>query len=167
MRPFIRLRRIQGDNKKVQSLCVKTKIGGQEVLLIKPQTFMNHSGEAVKKLLNYYKIPLVHLWVVYDDVDLALGSIKIKPSGKGKSKHNGVRAIVTSLKTPEFIRFRVGIGKEKTVPTKRYVLEKVRGRDKKLFDEGVQAAADAIIFSYANGLEAAMVKYNTRERNEE
>jgi len=80
-----------------------------EVLLFKPQTFMNGSGQAVKKLSTYYQIPATNIWVIHDDVDINLGKLKIRMGGSGGG-HHGVESIIESLGTDKFLRFRLGIG---------------------------------------------------------
>lgn len=100
-------------NKKAKSLTKKVKIKKDEVLLVKPQTFMNNSGEAVASLTAYYKVKPENVVVIHDELDLPLGKIQIKFGG-GTAGHNGLESIVKSLGTDRFVRIRMGIGK----PTK-------------------------------------------------
>lgn len=96
--------------KKFEALCGKGKIDGHDVLLLKPQTFMNCSGSSVQKALSFFKIPENHMIVVFDDLDLPFGQIKTRFGG-GHSGHNGVRSILDHVSNDKFYRLKIGIGR--------------------------------------------------------
>lgn len=132
---------------------------GHLLLLAQPQTFMNRSGLAVQALVAYYKIPLHDLIVIYDDLALAPGRLRIR--GKGSAGgHNGVRSIIHYLRTDEFPRLRIGIG---PVPEGwtgvDYVLGEV-ARDDAVLNTAIERAADAVLCWAAEGLEVAMRTFN-------
>ncbi len=106
---------------------VTARIG--EVLLVKPVTFMNKSGFAIRALVDFYKAAPSDVWVVHDDIDLPLGKIRIRSSG-ASAGHNGVSSIIEQLKTDKFIRFRLGIGRGKE-STGRQTDKNIRHRDRK------------------------------------
>lgn len=146
---------------KYHALTNTAEIGGQGVLVMKPTTFMNLSGEAVGEAARFYKIPADHVLVISDDVDLPLGKLRIRRSGSAGG-HNGLKSIIQHLGTDQFPRLRVGVGGK---PNPDYdmadwVLSKVTGEDRKLLDETVKRAADAVECILKNGVEQAMNKYN-------
>lgn len=167
------------ENKKLQSLMAQKFIKGTEIILAKPQTFMNASGYPVKKLVDYYQIELAEIWVVHDDLDLPLGKIKIRIGG-GIAGHHGLESIIRELESGDFIRFRLGIGHplkgdewyvsqggpvDKNVKHKEveeYVLEEFRGKDKVEAEKMIKKAVGAIELALESGLEAAMNKYNLK-----
>ena len=94
---------------KFKSLCNKVKIGGNDVVLLKPQTYMNSSGEAVLECMRFYKIPVENLVVIFDDVSLDVGTIRIKRNGSSGG-HNGIKSIINLIGTDEFKRIKIGVG---------------------------------------------------------
>jgi PTH1 family peptidyl-tRNA hydrolase len=143
----------------------KTSAGQVEpMLLVKPQTYMNQSGEAVGLVLNYYKdrLTLEDLWVVHDDVDLKLGQIKVQRGG-GSGGHHGIESIAGVVGT-SFVRFRLGIGrpKEKKYDVYNYVLETIKETEMETFSEMVKRATQVIRLAIESGLEVAMNKYNSK-----
>lgn len=102
---------------------------GQRVLLIKPQTFMNHSGEAVGALARYYQVDEEDIFVVYDDLDLPGGKLRIKQGG-GHGGHNGLKSLNAHLSTPEYIRIKIGIGRPSHGDVSAWVLGKAEERDR-------------------------------------
>ncbi len=146
---------------KYHALTNTAEIGGQGVLVMKPTTFMNLSGEAVGEAARFYKIPADHVLVISDDVDLPLGKLRIRRSGSAGG-HNGLKSIIQHLGTDQFPRLRVGVGGK---PNPDYdmadwVLSKITGEDRKLLDETVKRAADAVECILKSGVEQAMNKYN-------
>jgi len=132
----------------------------KRLLLAKPQTFMNLSGQAVSRLVKYYKIPLESLLIVYDDVDLPLESIRIRPNG-GAGGHKGVASIIERLGTKEFPRLRLGIGR----PSGRknaaaHVLQNFTKKENEFLEVTLKRAVDAVLLFVSAGLETAMNKYN-------
>ncbi len=146
---------------KFHALTNTAVIGGQGVLVMKPVTFMNLSGEAVGEAARFYKIPPDHVLVVSDDVDLPLGKLRIRKSGSAGG-HNGLKSIIQHLGTDQFPRLKVGVG-HKPHPDydmADWVLGKLQGEDKKAMDQAAQRAAQAVECLLAHGIDKAMNQYN-------
>lgn len=111
------------NKKKLRAKIAKGKIGRQKIILAKPQTFMNQTGVAVKALKNLYKIPLKNIWLIHDDLDLALGKIRIKKNSTA-SGHKGVQSVIDELGSKNFHRLKIGIGPRPKKDVKKFVLEK-------------------------------------------
>ena len=137
-------------------------INGQKVILVKPLTFMNLSGESIRPLVDYYKIDAGReLIVVSDDINLPAGQIRIRKKGSAGG-HNGLKSIIQHLGTDQFPRLRVGVG-EKPHPDydmADWVLGKFVGEDKKAIDAAVRRAADAVECILAEGIDRGMGKFN-------
>jgi peptidyl-tRNA hydrolase, PTH1 family len=132
----------------------------EDVILAKPQTFMNVSGKSVAQILKYY--PDAQLIVVHDELDLPLGSLKII-KGSGSAGHNGVQSIIDELGTKDFIRVRVGINNPETkqeIPGDAYVLQKFSKKEESVLKEALIKAKEAVDVIQAEGLEAAQTRYN-------
>lgn len=133
----------------------------EKIILIKPQTFMNNSGQAVKSLARFYKIKPHDLWVIHDDIDLPLGKIRISQNSSAAG-HKGVQSIIEELGTQEFIRFRIGI--QPTTPikvtTEKYVLQKIDKAGKVIIDEVMGKVLAAIEVTLAQGVTEAMNEFN-------
>ncbi|OPL07803.1 MAG: peptidyl-tRNA hydrolase [delta proteobacterium ML8_F1] len=132
---------------------------GEKIILLKPQTYMNLSGEAVKRAVDYYGIAPGDLLVVYDDVDIPLGSIRLRKKGSGGT-HNGMRNIVYQLQDDEFPRLRFGIGKNEHIPLTDYVLMNFPREEFDVVRASVRDAASAIEVFIDRGIDAAMNQYN-------
>lgn len=146
---------------RYRALTGEIRAGGQRVLVIKPQTYMNLSGEAVKLAGGFYKIPPDHVLVISDDVALPLGKLRIRAGGSAGG-HNGLKNIIAHLHTDQFPRIRVGVG-QKPHPDydmADWVLSKLTGEDKKIMDEAVKRAADAVECLLKEGVDRAMNRYN-------
>ncbi|MBE3592099.1 MAG: aminoacyl-tRNA hydrolase [Thermoanaerobacter sp.] len=143
---------------KFKSLMGEGHFKGEKVILLKPQTFVNSSGEALYDAVNFYKIPLENVIVIYDDKDLDVGKIRIRKKGSSGG-HNGMKSIIYLLNSEEFPRIRIGIGKPQE-DLVSHVLGKFEESEKKLIDETVIKAADAVIDIIENGIEHAMSKFN-------
>lgn len=136
------------------------EIDTKKVILVKPQTFMNSSGESVIKFKKFYKISNKNIIIIYDDMDLNIGNIRLKAKG-GPGTHNGMKSVVQNLNTEEFIRVRVGIGTPKYKnDIVNYVLEPIPNGERKILDEGIIKAKDSIIEILKNGIDTAMNKFN-------
>jgi PTH1 family peptidyl-tRNA hydrolase len=135
-------------------------IAEKRVTLVKPQTFMNLSGQSVSGLVNFYKVPLDNLIVVYDDLDLPPGMLRLRKKG-GSGGHKGVRDIIERLGTSTFARVRVGIGRPpgKMEPT-AFVLQPFKAGDLLLIEDVVDRVVQAIETWLREGIEAAMTRYN-------
>ena len=136
------------------------EIKGEKVILIKPQTYMNLSGESVIKFKKFYKISNKNIIIIYDDIDLSLGDIRLKAKGSAGS-HNGMKSVVENLNTQEFIRVRVGIGTpENKDDMINYVIGQIPKREREILDESICKAADSVIEILENGIDSAMNKFN-------
>ena len=146
---------------KYRALTNTVELGGQKVLLMKPVTYMNLSGEAVGEAARFYKIPPEHVLVISDDVSLPLGRLRVRKGGSAGG-HNGLKSIIQHLGTDQFPRIRVGVG-EKPHPDydlADWVLGRPQGEDRKAIDEAVKRAADAVECILSQGLERGMGKFN-------
>lgn len=136
------------------------KIGEKSVVLAKPMTFMNASGKSVKKLIDYFEIPLCSVCIVYDDLNLDLGVLRLRPSGSAGG-HNGIQSIIDYLDSQNFPRLRIGIGRPPDdVVWKDYVLSKFSELDREVIDKSIKRAADAIEIFLIEGIQTAMNQYN-------
>lgn len=150
---------VEVNQNKFNALIVQTRIGTEKVLLMKPQTFMNLSGEAVIQAMNFYQIDPEELLVIYDDLDLPSGKLRLREKGSAGG-HNGIKNIIQHLHTQEFNRIRIGVGKNPLIDTKDYVLGKIPAEEKKLFIEVTEEAAKACIDSVKMPFVDVMSKYN-------
>ena len=148
-------------SKKFHSLISEGEIAKRKVLLIKPQTFMNNSGKAIKALITYHKLPTTKLIVVHDDIDLPLGKIKIVKN-RGSAGHKGVESIIKELGTKNFVRLRIGIQPKSGKPRspERFVLRKFTKAEEKIVKEIVKKSCDALKAALEEGREKAMTKFN-------
>ena len=129
---------------KFKALYGDGMINNEKVILLKPQTYMNLSGEAIIKFKEFYKIPVENIIVIYDDIDVDVGKIKIRKKG-GPGTHNGMKSVVKELKSEDFPRIRVGIGKPMFKEMMiGYVLEKLNGEEKEILNESTKIAANAV-----------------------
>lgn len=136
------------------------EINGKKVILAKPQTYMNLSGESIIKFKKFYKLSNKNIIVIYDDMDLNIGDIRLKAKG-GPGTHNGMKSVVDNLNTEEFIRVRVGIGTPKYKDDIiNYVLEQIPKREREILDGSIIKAKDSIIEILENGIDKAMNKFN-------
>ena len=142
-------------------------IAGKKVMLVKPRTFMNDSGQSVRQVLEYFDVPVSDLYVIYDDVDIALGALRIREKGSAGS-HNGMKSIIYQLEDDEFPRFRIGIGAERgEVPLRNYVLSGFEADDLDAMRAAVVRCADAVEVALCEGVGAAMMKYNAAPKTDE
>lgn len=145
---------------KFKALYGTGTINNQKVILVKPQTYMNLSGEAIQEFVNFYKIDTKNILVIYDDIDTMPGKIRIRKSG-GPGTHNGMKSVVGCLSTEDFSRIRVGIGMpENKADLINYVIGYVPEEDYKALQGGVEIAANAVEEILKNGVDIAMNKYN-------
>jgi PTH1 family peptidyl-tRNA hydrolase len=146
---------------KFKALTNILTISGEKVLVMKPVTYMNLSGEAVKPAADFYKIPPSHVLVVLDDTALPVGKLRIRKGGSAGG-HNGLKSVIQHLGTDQFPRIRVGVG-EKPHPDydlADWVLGKFQGEDKKAIDAAVMRAADAVACILQDGVDKGMNKFN-------
>jgi len=144
-----------------QALIAKFPVEKKRLILVKPQTFMNRSGQAIVPLVRYYKIPLENMLIAYDDIDLPFGLIRIRPSG-GAGGHNGLASIINQLGTNIFPRMRVGIGRP---PGKQnaasYVLKNFSASEIDILEIILEKSYEAITVFLQDGIEAAMNRFNS------
>jgi PTH1 family peptidyl-tRNA hydrolase len=156
---------------KLKSDIALFTIHDEKILLAKPQTYMNNSGTAVQLLVNFYKIELQDIWIVYDELDLPLGSIKIRFGGAAAG-HHGVESIMEAIGTDQFWRFRLGIGeshdkmhaisKQEVHDAKDYVLDQFHSNEAGKAREMIKRGADALRTAFEKGMETAMNRFNTK-----
>lgn len=152
--------------RKHRALCGKAVIGGQKVILLKPQTYMNSSGESIRAAADYYKVPPEDILVVYDDISLAPGQLRVRAKGSAGG-HNGIKSIIAHLGTQEFPRVKVGIGeKPPRMDLADYVLGHFSSGEKKIMEEAAKEAADAICEIVNVGIEQAMNDHNRRKEEQ-
>jgi len=157
----IRVERPEG-----KALVGRGKIAGEEVLLAKPQTYMNLSGISVRELLAKYELDLDALLVMWDEVQLPLGTIRIHPDGSAGS-HNGAKSVISAVGTQQFARLRLGCGPEHPLSSRReHVLRPMKKAELGAAAEMLGEAGDAVEMILAQGLDAAMTKYNRRKPTE-
>jgi len=143
-----------------RALTARCKYGDNRLILAKPQTFMNDSGQSVSGLVRFYKLPIRNLMVVYDDVDLPLGSLRIKPAG-GSAGQKGMQSIIERLGTDDFPRMRIGIGRPLgRMDAAAYVLQEFSRSEAALMPDILDKAVDAFLSFVTYGLEKTMTVYN-------
>lgn len=156
----------QHNNIKVKKSKCKALVGeffinGAKIILAKPQTFMNNSGESVLSLMEYFNIDEDKLIVIYDDLDIEMGKIRIRQKGSAGS-HNGMKSIISHLKTNDFMRVRIGIKKPMAVETVPYVLGKVNRKERPNATEAIANAGLACEEIVENGYNSAINRYNKK-----
>ena len=154
--------------KKHKALTGKGRIDGVPVILAKPQTYMNLSGESIRSLVEYYKIdPEEELLVIYDDISLEVGQLRIRRKGSAGG-HNGIKNIIAQLGTDTFQRIKVGVGeKPKGYDLAAYVLGHFHGEDLELMEEGYEKAISATEEILKGEIDAAMNEYNRKVKPKE
>jgi len=142
-------------------------IAGVRVALVKPQTYMNLSGEAVGALARFFKVPPERILIIFDDLDLPLGSIRLRLKG-GAGGHQGVTNIIAHLNTQDFPRVRIGIGRPPgRMPPEAYVLQDFRDDERPIIEQIYQQANSAIQVALAEGFETAMNQFNQYSANDD
>ena len=162
---FMAVDRLAGQNDiplgKVQSKAVlgNGRIAGQQVILAKPQTYMNRSGDSVGPLVNYYRVPLENVLVIYDELDLPFGTLRLRQSG-GSGGHNGMKSIINHL-GQDFPRMRLGIGRPPgRMEPADFVLRDFRGQELEVADALLNDAVLAVETYLTDGIDLAMTKHN-------
>ncbi|MFW5771868.1 MAG: aminoacyl-tRNA hydrolase [Phototrophicaceae bacterium] len=151
---------ISGGKSERKAITAEGVIGGRRVLLAKPQTYMNLSGEAVRALLDFYKIDRERFIVIHDDLDLPLGTLRLRPTG-GAGGQRGIRSIIQHLGTQDFNRVRLGIGRPPgRMDPAAYVLQPFFGDDVITARLVTERAANAVEAWLADGMELAMTRFN-------
>ena len=149
------------DRSKFKSLYADAKIGDKRVLILKPQTYMNNSGQAVTEAMKFYKIPIGKVIVISDDVTLDVGRLRIRAKGSAGG-HNGLKDIIELGGSEEFPRIKIGFGKKPhpDYDIKDWVLGKFPKQDEKVIEESISLAADAALCMIKTDIQTAMNRYN-------
>ncbi len=167
---FLAIDRIANDcgveirNRQCRALTARVTVGAEQVLLAKPETYMNLSGLAVRELLTKHELnPATDLVVIYDELDLPLGTIRIRQRGSSAG-HNGMESVIGALGTQEFLRIRLGVTPDgkKVLEGARYLLKPLRKAQLKIVDEVLDRAAEAVKVILTEGPAAAMNRYNRK-----
>ncbi len=151
------------DRREKKALTGSAFYRGDKLILAKPQTYMNLSGESVRPLMDYYRIAAEDLLVLVDDVNLDVGALRIRRGGSDGG-HNGLKNITENLGTKDYARIRIGAGAPPAGGMIDYVLSGFSAEDRKIIDETVLAAAEAALVFCAEGVDVAMNRYNGRKR---
>lgn len=151
---------------KHKALVGEGRIGGEKVLVVKPQTYMNLSGESLREVMAYYDVSMENLIVIYDDMDLETGTLRIRKKGSAGS-HNGMKSVIYQLQSDEFPRIRIGIGSPAADDWKDYVTGQVTDKEALVLAEAVREAAAALDCILTDGIDIAMNRFNTSRKHED
>lgn len=152
---------------KFRGLYCQGRVSGSQIIYVKPQTFMNRSGECLRGFVDYFRIPLEHLLVLHDDIDLARGRIKVV-SGGGTGGHNGIRSIAQHLGSQDFARMKIGVGRPSVngagqgQPVEQYVLSRMDEEEWQFFCQRMALAEEAETLFLRQGIQACMNAVNGR-----
>ena len=161
---YVKKKNIEGKwSNKFDGDLLKTKYAGEDVLFLKPLTYMNLSGNSVYKVMNYYDIDIKDLLVISDDLDIFLGNFKIKSNGSCGG-HNGLRDIENKIGSSEYKRFKIGISKNSSIDTKDYVLGKFSSEEKDVLNNVFFELSDALDDYFILKFSDLMSKYNKKNR---
>lgn len=153
------------ENRKFQGAFGEGKLNADKIRLLKPLTYMNNSGMAIRAVTDWYKLPPSSLLVIYDDMDLPLGKLRLRLSGSAGG-HNGMKSAIAHLGTQNFPRLRIGIGKQDTIKndssTISYVLGRFSSAENQIVSEVLQLVLEALELAVKQGIEKAMNRYNNR-----
>ena len=155
---------VRVNNRHCRAQTARTQIAGHEVVLAKPETYMNLSGTSVSELVREYQAkPEEDLVLLYDELDLPFGTLRVRPRGRSAG-HNGMQSVIAALGTPEITRVRMGIGPDYPVGDgARYVLSQLKKSQLEVVDQMLDQAADAVRVILAESVEAAMNRFNGKE----
>ena len=155
---------IKVDKLKFKALVGEGRIADQKVLLVKPQTYMNLSGESIREVMNFYKLEPENLIVIYDDIDIEAGTLRIRKFGSAGT-HNGMKSVVYQLQSDRFPRIRLGIGSQKKGDLVNFVIGGFSKEEVPVLEEALQHAVLAAEFIIEDGIDKAMNQYNTKKRS--
>ncbi len=152
---------VKADRAKFRALTHTAELAGQRVLLVKPQTFMNNSGEAVQLAAMFYKVPISHILVLSDDISLPVGKIRVRPEGSAGG-HNGLKSIISRLGAQDFPRVKIGVGAKPhpDYDLADWVLSRFSPEEEKALAPALEHAAAAALELIRNGVQSAAAKYN-------
>ncbi len=143
---------------KMESYIYKTSFDNEEVIFVKPMTYMNLSGLAVSKIVSYYNIDLQDILVIHDDLDLPIATFKVKKNSSSGG-HNGIKSIISELKSEDFGRLKIGIDKNPNIPTDKYVLGKLTKNELDLINNNMPSYLKVIDLFISNGIDYTMQNY--------
>lgn len=145
---------------KLKSLMITGNINGQNVILAKPITYMNNSGDAVQALVAYYNLSLDRIWVIQDDFDLELRKIRVRQEGSSGG-HQGIQSIITAIGSDKIARFKIGIKNKEAdiIPTEKFVLQEFNQTEKRKLKKIIQEAANQIVKALEEGIENLSTEY--------
>lgn len=157
---FLQNENLSLDKNKFAGLWCKSKINGEDVILLEPQTFMNDSGKSVAQLANFFKVAPADILIIHDDMDMPIGKVRIKAAGKSGG-HNGIKSIINCLGTDKFNRLKIGIRHPQKTSVVSWVLTPFNKEQQQLMDAAF-ATADQVITDFAAGKDSQylMNKYN-------
>lgn len=145
---------------KFKAKIAKGEIDAEKVILAKPQTFMNLSGQAVQALAHYYKVSIQDIYIIHDDMDLPIGKLRISQNATDAG-HNGIKSITQELGSKGYTRFRLGVKNESNkAPTDKYVLQKIDKQSKVAVDQVIKKTTEAVKATIVQGIEKAMNQFN-------
>ena len=147
------------ENSRLKCFITKFNNNGEDYLLIKPTTYMNLSGEAVRAVADYYKIGVNDILVVFDDLSLELGKIRFRANGSDGG-HNGIKSVIQHLGTKDVARLKIGIGPQPSIPSEVFVLQNFSKEELDKLKETLSIAKEGIACYFTNGMQAAQNKYN-------
>ena len=147
------------DNTRLKCLMANLRTTTEDYLVIKPTTFMNLSGEAVRAVVDYYKIPIEDVLIVYDDLSLELGKIRFRPNGSDGG-HNGIKSVIQHLGTKDIARLKIGIGPQPNLPSEVFVLQNFTKEELDILKDTLKKAKDGISCYFKEGIATAQNKYN-------
>lgn len=150
---------IEMTQSKFKGLYGKGKYKGEDVILLKPQTYMNLSGESVRQVMDFFKINQEDILVIYDDLDMPVGKLRLRQSGSAGG-HNGIKNIILHTGSQSFNRIRVGIDRSKYIKVVDYVLSRFTKDEQDAINQGIENASDAVIDYLDHGFNHAMNRFN-------
>lgn len=168
---FARKNSLQIESVKMHGVYCSTRISGKKVLLLKPQTFMNRSGESVQAFMKYFHVDLEKILVLHDDLDLMPGKLKMV-NGGGAGGHNGIRSLIQHLGSKDFARFKIGIGHPRNhvetdaIPVERFVLSRFSQKQWDVFQDNLDSISEGINLFIESGIVTAMNTVNRQPRDE-
>ena len=147
------------ENSRLKCFMTNLRTGTEDYLIIKPTTFMNLSGEAVRAVMDYYKIAIEDVLIVYDDLSLELGKIRFRKDGSDGG-HNGIKSVIQHLGTQNIARLKIGIGPQPNIPSEVFVLQNFSKEELEKLKQTITKAKEGIICYYNEGIAVAQNKFN-------
>ena len=147
------------EEKKLKCFLTKLRYNNEDLLLVKPTTFMNLSGEAVRAVMDYYKIEVKDILIIYDDIALDLGRIRFRANGSDGG-HNGIKSIIQHVRTKDFDRLKVGIGPQPNIPSENYVLQNFPKEQHEELKDVLKKSIEAVEYYLKNDIQKAQNLFN-------